>query len=156
MTGGTSLTIAEHVTPFGMSWGEDDSLLFGGPKGLTRMPSSGGTPENLTTIDPKKSETVPRWPSHLPGGRAAIFSTANGTSSQIFVIDLKTHKARELIAGSEGRYVPPGYLVFFRSSTIFAAACTIRSRTAGMDSGLCSPAGAPGFGISTRRAGSGR
>ena len=42
------------------------------------------------------------------------------------------------------------------SSTIFTAACTIRSRTGGIDNGLCSPAGAPGFGISTRRAGSGR
>ena len=40
------------------------------------------------------------------------------------------------------------------SSTIFSAACTIRSRTAGIDSGLFSAV--PGLGISTRRAGSGR
>jgi hypothetical protein len=40
------------------------------------------------------------------------------------------------------------------SSTIFTAACTIRSRTGGIDSGLCSLV--PGLGISTRRAGSGR
>src|SRR5216683_3959788 len=40
------------------------------------------------------------------------------------------------------------------SSTIFTAACTIRSRTGGIDSGLCSVV--PGLGISTRRAGSGR
>ena len=40
------------------------------------------------------------------------------------------------------------------SSTIFAAACTTRSRTAGIDSGLCSLV--PGFGMNTRRAGSGR
>jgi hypothetical protein len=42
------------------------------------------------------------------------------------------------------------------SSTIFNVACTIRSRTAGTNSGLCSPAGAPGLGANTRRAGSGR
>ena len=42
------------------------------------------------------------------------------------------------------------------SSTIFTADCTIRSRTAGIDSGLCAPSGLPGLGISTRRAGSGR
>ena len=40
------------------------------------------------------------------------------------------------------------------SSTIFAAACTIRSRTAGIESGLCSSV--PGFGMNTRRAGIGR
>ena len=40
------------------------------------------------------------------------------------------------------------------SSTIFAAACTIRSRTGGIDSGRCSAV--PGFGIITRRAGNGR
>ena len=40
------------------------------------------------------------------------------------------------------------------SMTIFAAACTMRSRTAGIESGRCSEL--PGFGIHTRRAGSGR
>ena len=40
------------------------------------------------------------------------------------------------------------------SSTILAAACTIRSRTAGIDSGLISSV--PGLGISTRRAAIGR
>src|SRR5258707_1844698 len=40
------------------------------------------------------------------------------------------------------------------SSTIFNAACTIRSRTGGIDNGLCSVV--PGLGMSTRRAGSGR
>ena len=35
------------------------------------------------------------------------------------------------------------------SSTIFTAACTIRSRTAGIESGLCSVV--PGFGMNTRR-----
>ena len=40
------------------------------------------------------------------------------------------------------------------SSTIFTAACTTRSATEGIDSGLCSDD--PGLGMNTRRAGSGR
>jgi hypothetical protein len=40
------------------------------------------------------------------------------------------------------------------SSTIFTAACTIRSRTEGIDSGRRSSL--PGFGMNTRRAGNGR
>jgi hypothetical protein len=40
------------------------------------------------------------------------------------------------------------------SMTIFTAACTIRSRTAGIDNGRCSHE--PGLGIHTRRAGNGR
>jgi hypothetical protein len=41
------------------------------------------------------------------------------------------------------------------SMTILVAACTMRSRTAGIDSGLCS-SGLPGFEMNTRRAGSAR
>jgi hypothetical protein len=41
------------------------------------------------------------------------------------------------------------------SITVFTAACTMRSRTAGIDSGRCS-SGRPGFGMKTRRAGSAR
>jgi hypothetical protein len=41
------------------------------------------------------------------------------------------------------------------SNTIFTAACTIRSRTEGMDKGRIS-AVSPDFGINTRRAGNGR
>ncbi len=40
------------------------------------------------------------------------------------------------------------------SSTIFSAACTMRSRTEGIDNGLRWHV--PGFGMKTRRAGSGR
>jgi hypothetical protein len=40
------------------------------------------------------------------------------------------------------------------SSTIFTAACTIRSRTEGIDSGRCSVL--PSLGMNTRRAGNGR
>ena len=40
------------------------------------------------------------------------------------------------------------------SSTILTAACTIRSRTVGIDNGRCSLL--PGLGMNTRRAGSGR
>jgi len=40
------------------------------------------------------------------------------------------------------------------SSTIFTAACTTRSATEGIESGLCSDE--PGLGMNTRRAGSGR
>jgi hypothetical protein len=40
------------------------------------------------------------------------------------------------------------------SMTVFRAACTMRSRTVGIDSGRRSTR--PGFGMNTRRAGSGR
>jgi len=39
--------------------------------------------------------------------------------------------------------------------TILVAACTTRSRTEGIDNGLCS-SGLPGFAMNIRRAGSGR
>ena len=122
VTGGTSITLCEHIAPLGLTWGDDETLVFGGPKGLMRVPSSGGTPEVLTTVDSKKNETAHRWPSYLPGNRALVFSILSGSSSQVAALDLKTRSYRILVAnGSDPRYVPTGHLVYYRSGTLFAA-----------------------------------
>ena len=123
VTGGTAITLAEGLSASqGASWGDDDSIVFSGGKGLMRISSSGGAAQTLTTPDSKKGEMGHRTPHFLPGSRAVLFSIAAGNSNQIAVLDLKTGKYRVLVAnGQDGRYVPTGHLVYLRSGTLFAA-----------------------------------
>jgi len=121
VTGGSSITLADGVSHFGMSWGDDDTIVFSGPKGLMRVPASGGTPETITTLDAKKGETGHRWPYFLPGARALLFTIASEASSQIAVLDLTTRTYHVLATnGSDASYVPTGHVVYVRGGTLFA------------------------------------
>jgi Tol biopolymer transport system component len=119
-TGGTSITLADHATPFGLSWGEDDTLVFLGAKGgLQRVPSGGGSPETLTTVE---APTQHRWATHLPGGRTLLFNIWSNTSAEIAALDLKTKGVTKIgLQGTMPRYISPGYLIYFRSGSLFAA-----------------------------------
>ena len=66
--GGPAVTIVEPDFVAGVSWGADDTIVFGSPSGLMRVPAVGGEPESLTTIDPEQGETGHAWPDILPLG----------------------------------------------------------------------------------------
>ena len=121
-TGGTPITLADANVPFGATWGDDGSIVFAGGKGLLRISSSGGTPQILTTPDPKKGEVSHRTPHFLPGARAVVFTIVHPPSTQIAVLDLKKGSYQVVVTdGQEGRYVPTGHLVYLRNGTLFAA-----------------------------------
>ena len=123
VTGGTPITLAEGLAVAqGATWGDDDSIVFSGGKGLMRVSSSGGAAQTLTTPDAKKGETGHRTPHFLPGSRAILFTISSGNSNQIAVLDLKKGSTRVLVAsGADARYVPTGHLVYMRGGTLFAA-----------------------------------
>jgi serine/threonine-protein kinase len=123
VTGGTAITLAEGLTTAqGASWGDDDSIVFSGGKGLMRVSSSGGAAQTLTTPDTKKGELGHRTPHFLPGSRAVLFTIASGNSNQIAVLDLKKGSYRVVVAsGADARYVPTGHLAYIRGGTLFAA-----------------------------------
>jgi hypothetical protein len=50
LTGGTPVPLAETPNPFGASWSADDTILYGAPDGIWRLPGSGGTPEHVIKI----------------------------------------------------------------------------------------------------------
>jgi len=120
VTGGTSITLAEHAAPFGLSWGDDDTLVFYGAKGLQRIPSAGGTAETLTTVD-NANDMSHRWPSHMPGSRTVLFNIRSGTTNQLAAVDVKTHRVTKFSANGTNPHYAAGYLIFFRSGTLFAA-----------------------------------
>jgi serine/threonine-protein kinase len=122
LTGGTAITLCDYPgNGQGLAWGDDGNIVFNGPKGLMRVSASGGTPEQITTLDAKKNEIAHGWPYVMPGGRAILFSIRNGSSSQVAVLDVDKHTTRVLVQnGSSPHFTASGHLVYYRSGTLFA------------------------------------
>ena len=72
--GGTAITLCNAIPGQGGSWGEDGNIVaaLDGLSGLSRVPSSGGTPAPLTELG--QGEVTHRWPQILPGGKAVLFT----------------------------------------------------------------------------------
>jgi serine/threonine-protein kinase len=123
ITGGTPISLCEFAgNAYGLAWGDDGNIVFTGPKGLMRVSSAGGTPQQITTVDSKSNEVAHRWPNVLPGSRAILFSIAKPASSQIAVLDAAKHTTRVLMENaSTPRYVATGHLIYYRSGALFAA-----------------------------------
>lgn len=127
---GTVLTLADCPTPRGASWGGDDRIVFSPltTQGLYSVSATGATMEMLTSLDLDREEKSHRWPDLLPGNRAVIFTTWNGSRFDTDVLSLDTGARRVLIEDSTyARYVPTGHLVFVRNDTLFAAPFNPRS-----------------------------
>jgi len=109
------------------SWGDDGNIVFAplNNSGLSRVPSSGGTPQVVTRLDREHNEFTHRYPQVLPGSSAVLFmnggddATGDGT---IEAFSFKTGKRKVLVqAGAYGRYLPSGHLVYIHGGTLFAA-----------------------------------
>jgi eukaryotic-like serine/threonine-protein kinase len=123
VTGGASIALCDGDLTHGAAWGEDDTIVFSGPKGLMRVPASGGTPQPLTTLDEAKGETAHIRPQFLPGGRELLFTVVSRSpdSPQFAVLDLQKGTYRIVAKGGDnGRYVDAGYLTYGRNGTLFA------------------------------------
>ena len=122
VTGGSSLILCDASSPFGGSWGPNDTIFFAPAalSGLWQVSAMGGTPQSFTKLDREKGEISHRWPEVLPGGKAVLFTTWTGPGwdeSQIEVQALGGGERRALIQGDYGYYVPTGHLVYSRRGT---------------------------------------
>jgi serine/threonine-protein kinase len=98
----------------GVSWGDDDTMVFATTAGLWRVPASGGEPQVVAPAD-TLHERVYRWPDVLPGSRAAAHTVVTPTGFELASVSLESGEVRPLgIAGTSPRYVEPGRLVFGR------------------------------------------
>jgi serine/threonine-protein kinase len=127
--GGTAAAIcdfpAARGTPFGASWGPDDTIVFADHFRLLRVPTAGGTPEVLLAPDRARGETAHRLPHVLPGGRAVLFNTLLSSSRwdnpRVDALSLETGERRVVLPeGSDARYASSGHLVFVRQGTLCA------------------------------------
>ncbi|MFI5181991.1 MAG: protein kinase [Thermoanaerobaculia bacterium] len=129
--GGNPVTLCECRPEGGIAWMGDGSLVFGSLRGepLQSVPAAGGTPELVTRLDEKEGEVSHRLPHALPDGRTVIYtavrySTGVTTWERARIFAQRTgSEARSLLVegGTDGRWAPPGVLLFAKNGALFAA-----------------------------------
>jgi eukaryotic-like serine/threonine-protein kinase len=125
LAGGPTVTISKAVTT-SVCWAPDGTIYFGSHSGLFKVAATGGEPQRITTLDPKKQETDHRFPEILPGGKALLFVIRNAEQpsfdeADIAVLSLATGERKILIkSGTNPSYVSSGHLVFLRAGVLQA------------------------------------
>ena len=123
VTGGVSVPLCEIQFPLGLSW-DGDWILFGHLGGISRVSGNGGKPEVIVTLKANEFGSTPRM---MPGGRAVMFSVAQGNTSElwdtaeIIAQDIASGERKVLLrGGSDARYLPTGHLVYAVSGVLRA------------------------------------
>ncbi len=106
------------------SWGRDGSIVFssqppagGAAAGLWRVPSAGGEPVRLTTVDAAQGERQHVYPQVLPDGRNVLYSIVGEVQSSVALVPLAGGASRPLLSSAtRARYVPSGHLVYWDES----------------------------------------
>ena len=119
--GGAAQVVCDAPIGLGGDWAADDTIYFTplSVGGVWRVAASGGTPEEITTLDRSKGEVSHRWPQALPGGKAVLFTVWVGPgwdekSLQMHVLGTGERRVLAQGAGS-GRYVASGHVVYNRN-----------------------------------------
>jgi serine/threonine-protein kinase len=127
--GGLPVDICEAGNPYGATWAENDTILFGaGVRGIYRVEAAGGQPA-LIVRDPGGTAHGPQL---LPGGHAVLFTLAQENKpwdeARIVVQSLETGRREVLVSGgTDGRYLGTGHLVYVTGGTLVAAPFDVAS-----------------------------
>jgi eukaryotic-like serine/threonine-protein kinase len=133
-TGGTPVAICEAINSRGATWADDDTIVFTPNirEGLWRVAASGGSPERLTTPEPRLWNYDHRWSQSLAGGNLLFVDWTpwhGARETGIVLLEPGARRKTTLVAKAEyGRALPIGTLAFVRSGTLFAAALDLRGR----------------------------
>jgi Tol biopolymer transport system component len=131
--GGTPVAVCAATMPFGASWAENNTILFGQASGIMRVSANGGTPELI--VRAAEGEQI-YGPQLLPGGDSLLFSVttdhgpARWERAQIVVHSLSSGKRTPVIqGGSDAHYLPTGHLVYALRDAVFGVAFDISRLT---------------------------
>jgi Tol biopolymer transport system component len=127
--GGAPVVLCDAPNARGASWGEDGNIVAALDlrTALSRLPAEGGTPQPLTKRE--GSAVAHRWPQHLPGGEAILFTLSSSgvafEDASVVSVSLKTRAIKILVRGGYfGRYLPTGdstgHLVYVHEGVLFA------------------------------------
>jgi serine/threonine protein kinase len=124
--GGPVVTICDAAASRGGTWSQSGVILFAVTWGvLHRVPSSGGTPDAVTTLDRSRGELSHLWPYFLPDGHhffyfAANFSGGSAESASVYLADLGSKESKLLFHARSNAVYTPGYILFVRDRTLMA------------------------------------
>jgi serine/threonine-protein kinase len=130
--GGVPITVCEAAVPFGASWGQDNTILFGQQNGIMRVSADGGAPELVITAGDKE---LLYGPQLLPDGDAVLFSVTAGqgpnrwNQAQVVVQSLSSGQRTVVVKeGSDARYLSSGHIVYTVRDTLFGVAFDAKRR----------------------------
>jgi serine/threonine-protein kinase len=110
----------------GASWGTNDTIIYSPTQraGLSLISADGGPPVVLTSADTAARETDHAYPTLLPGGHAALFTTLFGTAgkARVSVVDVKTGVVRHLAEGRSPVYAQSGHILYGSRDGVLRAA----------------------------------
>jgi len=128
ITGGPTVLICSIIgLGAGMTWGDDDTIIFATADpttGLQRVSSAGGTPEVLTRPNRERGESDHVWPQYLPRSKAVLFTITSTSGDkgtpQIAALDLRGGATKILLQGSQPHYTSSGHLVYVSMGMLMA------------------------------------
>jgi eukaryotic-like serine/threonine-protein kinase len=122
LAGGTPVTLSYAPGGASASWG-GDTIVFSTStaRGLHRVPAGGGPARPLTTVDREAGEAAHAFPHVLPRGDAALFTIVRDTGPEVATVRFDTGAVQSLLPGSQPRYLRPGYVIFARGASLWAA-----------------------------------
>jgi Tol biopolymer transport system component len=147
--GGTPQTIAEYAGQFrGGDWSAGGDIVFGAGSGgaaggVWHVAASGGSPRQLTKVDPTRRELQHSNPVFLPDGRTFVYMRLSGIAESLglYVGSLDAapesqSTARLTLAESGAVFVPAttghaGFLLFLRQGRLLAQPLDARSQLSG-------------------------
>jgi serine/threonine-protein kinase len=137
VAGGTPVDVAAANAPIGMSWGDDDYIVFRDPgrPGLDRVRATGGD-----GVESLPSHPDAMLPHVLPGSRAVLYTVSDGTSAgprRIEALTLGSSRIDTIADNaSDARYVS-GHLLFARVGALMAVSFDpVRLKVAGSAAGV--------------------
>ena len=123
--GGPPQNICTTTPGLGATWSQTGEIVFNpiNRAPLMRVSASGGTPQQLTTLDAGRHENSHRWPSFLPDGRHFLFTARSNEqeNTAVYVGSLDSPETTRLLTEQTNAvYASPGYLLFGRQGTLMA------------------------------------
>ncbi len=120
------ITICPAPGARGGTWNQGGVILFATTfSGISRVPSSGGTPVEITKPDLSRGELTHRWPYFLPDGRHFFYLAANfaGGSREIASVQLgslDSEETKPLFHARSNVAYTSGYVLYVRDRTLMA------------------------------------
>ena len=117
------MRIGQARNPFGASWGNDWTILYGaGADGIWKIPASGGTAKQVIKMSDGE---FAHGPQQLPGGEWILFTLTTRArlwdAADIVVQSLISGERKVLVSGGrDGRFIATGHLVYGVDGVLYA------------------------------------
>lgn len=125
VSGGPPLALCNIAIGRGGTWGADGTILFtpNVSSPVFRISASGGTPQQVTTLDGSLNERSHRWPQFLPDNKHFLFFAQRAVvgTGGVYIGSLDGGAPKLIMQNdSNAVYSLPGYLLFVLQGILMA------------------------------------